>query len=60
MDIEHKVEKMLVPYVVDEDIAATIHTLPTPIPTRRPPIQREAIQVAEVVAPPEVQSLAGH
>ena len=58
MDIAHKVGEMLVPYVVDENIAATIHTHPTPIPTRRP-IQREAVQVAEVVAPPEVQSLAG-
>jgi hypothetical protein len=47
MDIAHKVGETLVPYVVDEDIEATIHTHPTPIPTRRP-IQREAVQVAEV------------
>ena len=57
MDIAHKVEETLVPYVVDEDIATTTHL--TQIPTRRP-IQREAVQVVEVVVPPEVQNLAGH
>lgn len=46
MDIAHKAEETLVPYVVDEDIATTTHTHLTPIPTRRP-IQREAVQVAE-------------
>jgi hypothetical protein len=59
MDIVHKVEETLVPNVVDEEIAATIHIHHTLIPTRRP-IQWEEVQVLEVVALPEVQSLAGH
>ena len=59
MDIAHKVEETLVLYVVDEDIEATIHTHPTPIHTHRP-FQRKVVQVAELVALPEVQSLDGH
>lgn len=53
MDIAHKVGETLVPYVVDKVIAATTLPHPITIPTRHP-IQREAVQVAEVVAPPEI------
>ena len=60
MDIVLKVEETPVRYVVDvAGIAVAItHTHLTQTPIRHP-IHREVVQVAEVVAPEELQSHAG-
>ena len=57
MDIAQQVQQQPAPHVVVA-IADTIHTHLTPIPTHRH-IQRQAVQVVEVVAQQEPQNLAG-
>jgi hypothetical protein len=59
MDIAQQARQQHAQHVVAATIAATIHTHPTPIPTRHP-FQQEAVQAAEVVAHPEDQSPVGH
>lgn len=58
MDIAQRVQQLHARHVVVA-ITATTHPHLTLIPTRRP-IQQEAVQVSEVVAPLEVLNLAGH
>lgn len=60
MDIVLKAEETLVQYVVDVAVIAVAitHTHLTQTHIRHP-IHREVVQVAEVVAPQELQSHAG-